>query len=151
MYRTDIRKTALNEIRDYGVTAINIRNGVCRNPGAITLLESLRASAREEWWPSLRRLRDAHYRAGSGAGAKGHATMIRAWADFGGLLGLNEEEEKTRHEREARTRCSWAECAYHETKAPHELKACAGCSEVRYCGRECQKRCVRYVLKSMRD
>ena len=63
MYRTDIRKTALNEIRDYGVTAINIRNGVCRNPGAITLLESLRASAREEWWPSLRRLRDAHYRA----------------------------------------------------------------------------------------
>ncbi|KZV62354.1 hypothetical protein PENSPDRAFT_253897 [Peniophora sp. CONT] len=134
---TDIRNNLLKEIREWSATAINIESKACKYTGAPAVLSSMRSGAREDWWPSLRMLQDAPYR--EGLGAKGHATLLRAWTDFGRLLGLEEDKEKARHEKEARTHCSWRSCVYFKTLAPHELKTCAGCSEVRYCGRECQK------------
>ncbi|KZV73895.1 hypothetical protein PENSPDRAFT_251931 [Peniophora sp. CONT] len=34
--------------------------------------------------------------------------------------------------------CSWPLCLFHSRKPPHALKSCKGCSEVQYCGKQCQ-------------
>ncbi|KZV73899.1 hypothetical protein PENSPDRAFT_251980 [Peniophora sp. CONT] len=34
--------------------------------------------------------------------------------------------------------CAWPLCPYHDQEPPHALKACAGCSDARYCSKQCQ-------------
>ncbi|KZV76042.1 hypothetical protein PENSPDRAFT_646589 [Peniophora sp. CONT] len=108
-------------------------------PLSKTLFEGLRAGANAEWWPTLRYLQKAV------PSARNMKLRIQVatekWVAFGTALGLDATNERQRHERELRKRCSWRECQYHKESLPEvNIKACAGCGETRYCGRICQKR-----------
>lgn len=60
--------------------------------------------------------------------------------ELGKTLGLEVEREKEAYERKAAQMCGWRECQFHETKPPMPTRVCAGCGEVRYCSKGCQKR-----------
>ncbi|KZV74922.1 hypothetical protein PENSPDRAFT_154941 [Peniophora sp. CONT] len=102
--------------------------------------ESIKSALRTEWWPSLNSLQKAAYRASSVSERGIYKEVMLEWMGLGHDVGLDGKERK-RHEHEAAQRCSWAACMWHRT-TPGEsvkLKACQGCGQVRYCGRECQK------------
>ena len=69
--------------------------------------------------------------------------LAKDWSTFGEALGLDPAEERERHQKAARNRCSWSECQYYREKPDNVgLSTCKGCGEVRYCGRECQRKYV---------
>ena len=91
----------------------------------------MRAGALVEWLSMLERLQLA-------ASTQLHKSFMKQWVALGTALGLDVTKERQRRER---TRCSWLGCRYHtENLSEDKLKACAGCGETRYCGRDCQKR-----------
>ena len=100
------------------------------------LVAGLKAGARVHWWPTLAQLRKAKRSDSS------QQHLLDLWKGFGAVLGLNMNEERQRHEEEARTRCSWRDCPSrdHVINEKPSLRKCAGCGEVRYCSRECQMR-----------
>lgn len=96
--------------------------------------------ARSNWWPSLNRLQIRQLRVG--VGKTPELTSLKdGWIQFGKILGLSAKKERARLEKEMRSHCAWRACKYHREK-PRDvpLLACKGCGDVRYCGRECQKR-----------
>lgn len=107
-------------------------------------LESMKRAARETWWPTLRSIQKAARLTPAIADRTVNLEIMRQWLDLGIEMGLNEEKERKRHEREAVRRCAWAGCKWHWSSPDDsiKLKKCRGCGEVSYCGRECQKTCV---------
>lgn len=108
--------------------------------------DELRSRARAVWWPNMDRLHSALHRTGSTATPE-ERKLAEDWAVFGERLGLDATKERMRHEKEVLNRCAWRGCQYHRKK-PNDLalSACKGCGEMRYCGRECQKK---YVTPSL--
>ena len=105
------------------------------------LIESMKAHAREVWYPSLSALQVVENRRANDASAKSdYVSIIDIWKEHGTLLGLQEDSEKKRREREARRRCAWNECAFSASPASHPLRACSGCGDVFYCGTKCQNK-----------
>ena len=106
-----------------------------------TLLDSMKRGARDTWWYALRSIQKALYLRPDAAERDVNLEIVRRWTDLGSDLGMEEEKERKRHEKEATQRCAWAGCRWHWS-TPDEftkLKKCRGCGEVSYCGRECQK------------
>ncbi|KZV73037.1 hypothetical protein PENSPDRAFT_324621 [Peniophora sp. CONT] len=104
-------------------------------------VEDMKVAARVDWWPSLRALQTVKYRAMRTPQRKYYDRVLSAWTELGRVLGLDAEKERKRHEHEAAQRCTWFACPDHRsTPSMGTLKACKGCGEVRYCGRECQRR-----------
>ncbi|KAI0311380.1 hypothetical protein OF83DRAFT_764176 [Amylostereum chailletii] len=98
---------------------------------------------RAVWWPALRALREMRRT----APRKEHTRLVDVWTGLGDKTGLNEEEERRRHEqgaaetmKEKLAFCAWMECEFHSTKPSHALRTCAGCNTVRYCDKVCQIR-----------
>ncbi|KZV63193.1 hypothetical protein PENSPDRAFT_758176 [Peniophora sp. CONT] len=116
---------------------------LCERHGKNNVLrKSLTQSAQYHWLDTLQRLR--WWGASNDTMLNGkHLLLERSWVLFGGALGLDEDEEADRRERENRRDiaqfCAWKECQYHKAKAPTPPNACKGCGEVRYCGKECQR------------
>ena len=104
------------------------------------LIPGLRAGGREEWWPTLQKLQSAAYGQGAGEYAQRLSALLKAWTELGLVLKLTVEKGRAWHERDVRNKCSWIACENHWVDAAqHELRSCAGCGEVRYCSRACQK------------
>ncbi|KZV61783.1 hypothetical protein PENSPDRAFT_658652 [Peniophora sp. CONT] len=104
-------------------------------------IPEMKNRAKEMWWPSFTRLQAAHYIAQGNGESKKYAGLLRQWESFGNACGLDTEKERKRHRREGRAFCTWAVCQWSTVKPPDgvTLKACQGCGEAQYCGRECQK------------
>lgn len=107
-------------------------------------IPEMKNRAKTMWWPSLTRLQAAHYLAQGNEESKKYVGLIRQWEEFGNVCGLDAEKERKRHRREGRAFCTWVACRWSTVKPPDDvtLKACQGCGEAHYCGRECQKRYV---------
>ncbi|KZV65104.1 hypothetical protein PENSPDRAFT_656051 [Peniophora sp. CONT] len=116
--------------------------------------KSARGAMRHEWYPGLLALRSLKQRLNEPTTeTKGATGVITQWYMVGNmLLGINEAKERKRHEQEAPRRCSRMACAYHrrvpEQATGIEMKTCKGCGEVKYCGRECQVKCVQCDTRS---
>ena len=126
-----------------GVAISESLNTAIRQIPAKQYETQLRAAMRHEWWPGLQALRALRHRLKGGPEAIGAENAAMQWYMLGHtFLRLNEEKERKRHEREASRRCSRMACTYHrrvpDQAAGIEMKACTGCREVRYCGRDCQ-------------
>ncbi|KZV70226.1 hypothetical protein PENSPDRAFT_651749 [Peniophora sp. CONT] len=68
--------------------------------------------------------------------------VLGAWKALGAAMGLEEEKEKTDYEREMKHAvqfCAWKDCRYYTEKPETATRTCAGCDEVRYCGKPCQQ------------
>lgn len=119
------------------------------NPNAVlarTFMTEMLNRARSDWWPNLNRLQIRQLRVGVGR-APELTALKDAWIQFGKTMGLSAKKERARHEREAHNHCAWRGCKHHHEKpAGITLFMCKGCGDVRYCGRECQKR---YVCRCM--
>ncbi|VDB91606.1 unnamed protein product [Peniophora sp. CBMAI 1063] len=104
-------------------------------------LESMKHGAHQAWWPTLRNIQKAAYLAPEATDRAVNMDISRQWSQVGAALGLSEEKERKRHEREASRRCAWAGCGLHWSTpdVSIKLKTCRGCGEVSYCGRGCQK------------
>ncbi|KAI0321597.1 hypothetical protein OF83DRAFT_251498 [Amylostereum chailletii] len=108
-------------------------------PGDISQLNgSMKKALRNEWYPTLRRLRDARQIPHRSAPA--YLELVDAWSQFGTHLGIDEFVERDRLARDVAHMCAWHECEFHTTKSMETMHTCRGCGETRYCGRECQTR-----------
>ena len=104
-------------------------------PGAKPFVDLIKA-ARRQWWPSLRLLQTA---CSTPPVDDALPRLLSLWSDLGRAAGLDPKKERMRHERDARSHCSWIDCRYHVEGAPDVLLICKGCGDARYCGRECQR------------
>ena len=113
-------------------TALSLRSG--KNE----MRKRFKQSLRREWYPALKRLRVEKCR------SEAHRKkIVDAWEAFGATMSLDERKEKASHEREMKRAtpfCSWKDCRYHTVKPETPTRACAGCDEVRYCGKPCQQK-----------
>ncbi|KZV74107.1 hypothetical protein PENSPDRAFT_236311 [Peniophora sp. CONT] len=104
------------------------------------LFEMISRAVKIEWYPTVHGLR---LLALHNVQAEPKCQqLITAWIKLGNVLGLQEEKEGVEYERERKRvaqLCAWRECEFHEKKPPAATRTCAGCSEVRYCSRECQQ------------
>ncbi|KZV72520.1 hypothetical protein PENSPDRAFT_352254 [Peniophora sp. CONT] len=68
------------------------------------------------------------------------SALLDTWFAFGSLLGLDADEQRCRHEQD-RLRCWWRGCQCKPRKDDTTIKLlqCAGCGEVRYCSKKCQR------------
>ena len=66
--------------------------------GGHKLLAGLKAGARRDWWPTLRKLQRSREKAGYGSDR--HGSLIARWTELGTTLSFSEEKEHSRHERE---------------------------------------------------
>lgn len=106
--------------------------------------KSFRKNMKEEWYPTLKALRDLPGR-GQAASRRRCARLAVTWRELGLAIGLNEEEEAETYEKEMRKaaqKCAWRGCEYHTRRPPWPTRVCVGCGEARYCSRLCQKKCV---------
>ncbi|KZV67627.1 hypothetical protein PENSPDRAFT_687961 [Peniophora sp. CONT] len=114
-----------------------------RDPIGKPFADDIKRAAHAEWWPSLRDLLKAAYDKAESERLL-YMGVLREWVAYGAAMGLDEQQERLRHERAATQRCARSDCVWHRTAPPAdgfvELKACQGCRKVRYCGQECQKR-----------
>ena len=70
-------------------------------------------------------------------------SLSQIWQQLGEALQLNRKRAPRQIEGPppaVQLFCSWPFCVYHSQKPPNALKSCKGCSEVRYCGKQCQVR-----------
>ena len=138
----------VDDWRQFCTIACNQQKG---NPHALLaqgFMVDMLDQARSDWWPGLNHLQTKQIRAGVG-NVPEITTLKDSWLALGEELGLDAKKERTRHEKEVRGRCAWRDCKYHREKpAEPKLFACKGCGEVRYCGRQCQKRyfCSRLLV-----
>lgn len=69
--------------------------------------------------------------------------LMKSWRRLGAALQLDLRRAPRQLEgpgSATQTCCAWLLCQYHAQEPPHALKACAGCSEARYCSKSCQSR-----------
>lgn len=105
----------------------------------------LRLRASLYWHPALRRIQLAARPAiaqGGNSDSRGApvSALLDHWLAFGTRLGLDPDEERRRHEQD-RLRCWWRGCQCKPMKDDTTIKLlqCAGCGEVRYCSKKCQR------------
>ncbi|KZV64140.1 hypothetical protein PENSPDRAFT_656793 [Peniophora sp. CONT] len=106
----------------------------------VEFVSSMRRQARHEWWPTLCRIGTSTYRAENFKDE--NMSMFRdSWLELGEDLGLSPVRERARHDRETNLRCCCPGCVHHRVPFTSiaELRKCAGCGEVQYCSRGCQK------------
>ncbi|KAI0311235.1 hypothetical protein OF83DRAFT_775161 [Amylostereum chailletii] len=110
--------------------------------GEKEVLSALRRDLRRDWFPVL----DAGWDLPQ-TWKKEHNRAWMAWIELGIKAGLKEPVERERFHRnadlakkDARAHCAWRRCVYHRTESTSTMRTCAGCGEVRYCGKECQSR-----------
>ncbi|KZV76041.1 hypothetical protein PENSPDRAFT_496964 [Peniophora sp. CONT] len=128
-----------DNINEYTKAAKSLAKSTTVQPRHHELFQGLKAGAKMEWWPTLRLMQQASPQTSS-ANQSQIQKLTEKWVAFGKALGLDAAQERQRHEREMRKHCSWRACQYHKEELPEtKLKACAGCGETRYCGRDCQK------------
>ncbi|VDC00742.1 unnamed protein product [Peniophora sp. CBMAI 1063] len=113
-------------------TALNLRRG--KNE----MRKKFKQSLRREWYPTLNRLRFAPC-----ADEVRRKKIILIWETLGLTMQLEESKEKADYEREIKRTaqfCAWKDCRFHTVKPDMPTRACAGCDEVRYCGKPCQQK-----------
>lgn len=105
----------------------------------------------EVWWPTHRTLCEV---AEKERISPGQERARRIWFNLGTIFNLSPEKERVRFERlqadarrAAATFCSLSSCQYHSERPLSRLRICAGCGQVGYCSRECQKACVLVLFK----
>ncbi|KZV61522.1 hypothetical protein PENSPDRAFT_292967 [Peniophora sp. CONT] len=125
------------DIQEYCIVATRMSNDP--RPPVRVFLASMKARARDEWWPCLNRLQARSSLRNGGQDSKLYKVLVERWTEYGTVLGLDAEDERKRHRSLAKSRCSWRGCGYNTRAPPGKLLACKGCGEVQYCGRECQK------------
>ncbi|KZV73958.1 hypothetical protein PENSPDRAFT_749653 [Peniophora sp. CONT] len=128
--RKDTPQTMRRLLRDCAAVIVDVQDSPHRHDvtGGHTLVKGLKAGARRDWWPTLRKLYRSRDRAGPQSDR--HSSLIARWKELGIVLDLSEERESSRFERETRRHCSWRQCEYHRDKvAMSELKVCRGCGE----------------------
>lgn len=125
---------------------IVIVQGVDAHRSYRSVSAGIAVSAREVWWPTLRLLQQATSSRSTPEAAEQIRLLLGSWTALGAALNLDVAAERQRHERDARRRCAWRECQFHQQALPQnmhtELRTCSGCHDIRYCSRRCQKRCV---------
>ena len=105
-------------------------------------------SVRRAWITTLQKLR-----------ARGESANVKAntrlWLQLGTAYGFNERTETAwfgegKNALPSRSpgsppwaHCGWSGCMCYEQKPLYRLTACKGCYRVWYCGKMCQKGCVR--------
>ena len=118
----------------------------------IDFLDSMKKAMEVEWWVTrfhmeARRSPSAVQESATRLLNHGYIDeydeIIFAWDDLAHILGLDDEEESQRFHRSVPDRCTRFQCQYSRQALPEgKPKTCAGCGEVYYCSRECQKRFV---------
>ncbi|KZV69293.1 hypothetical protein PENSPDRAFT_753490 [Peniophora sp. CONT] len=104
--------------------------------------KSFRRNMKEEWYPTLKALRDLPGR-GQAASRRRCARLAVTWRELGLAIGLNEDEEADAYEKEMRKaaqKCAWRGCEYHTRRPPWPTRVCVGCGDARYCSRVCQRK-----------
>ncbi|VDB84256.1 unnamed protein product [Peniophora sp. CBMAI 1063] len=129
-------QTILNIIDMY----ITVAGGSRARGGREELLYAMKRSLQAHWYPTYRDLYAMVEYDARGAPFGKAVQPLGHWIELGNSLGLEVESEKDAYERRAATLCAWEECQFHEAKPPTATRACAGCGEVRYCSKGCQKR-----------
>lgn len=104
-------------------------------------ISSLKLRAAAHWWPALHRLQLAAPLIEGQAldSTVPVSELLSRWAAFGALIGLDAAEERKRYDRGRQERCNWRNCQCRTSVNIESLRKCAGCGEVRYCSKECQK------------
>ncbi|VDC05749.1 unnamed protein product [Peniophora sp. CBMAI 1063] len=105
-----------------------------------SVVEDLKAAAPTRWYPTMKKLRDAHIPVKK---LVTYRKLVDNWQMLGKDLGVDEKAEGKRYEKDKKDTtklCSWKQCEYHTSPASDDvaIKQCKGCGEARYCSRECQ-------------
>ncbi|KAI0319661.1 hypothetical protein OF83DRAFT_760283 [Amylostereum chailletii] len=101
-------------------------------------IRAMLKAARAKWYPTMLKLRVMAFRGSSSSSML--AGILAIWDEFGRAAGLEEERERARRDKNIARYCSWYECVYHHEESPDKLLQCRGCGEVRYCGRDHQRK-----------
>ncbi|KZV72943.1 hypothetical protein PENSPDRAFT_649363 [Peniophora sp. CONT] len=108
--------------------------------GPARLVEGMRTRAREVWWTSLCSLQAVEYRRPweTDPPRTEFGSIIDIWKSYGNRLGLREDVEQKRHQRDARHHCAWPGCPLYVEGSQEGLRACTGCGVSCYCSQDCQ-------------
>ncbi|KZV70224.1 hypothetical protein PENSPDRAFT_455091 [Peniophora sp. CONT] len=117
---------------------IKIASALSLRSGKNEIRKKFKQSLRHEWYPTLKRLRTT-----ACSEQARREQVLDVWTALGTAIGLEEGKAKAEYEREmkhAAQFCAWKDCRFHTVKPDTPTRACAGCDEVRYCGKPCQQR-----------
>ena len=123
-------------------TYITLAGGAQARGGRGELVDSMTRALQAHWYPTIRDLNAAEASDIYHAASPKVVEPLKRWIELGRTLGLELEQQKELYDRRMAQMCAWRDCQYHQTKPPTPTRVCAGCGEVRYCSRECQKRRV---------
>lgn len=117
---------------------IKVAAALSLRSGKNEMRKKLKQSLRHEWYPTLKCLRSTPC-----TREARRKKVVDIWEALGTAMGLQEDTEKVDYEREMKRLahfCAWKDCRFHTVKSETAMRACAGCDQVRYCGKPCQQR-----------
>lgn len=100
------------------------------------------------WWNALRRTQLAIPTFDKQQLPDSRRELLHSWLDlwveFGALLGLNADNQRQLHESDQLQRCWRVGCDVRQSTSEENNKTirllkCAGCGDVRYCSKKCQR------------
>ncbi|VDB87919.1 unnamed protein product [Peniophora sp. CBMAI 1063] len=131
-------RTEINILRLISKNAKHNRTAEKGTPGCAAL-DTLKADVSPYWHVMNNAIQDSKPIQFEAFRQMGH--VGRAWQQLGEALEINTQRAPRLIEGyipAAHPFCAWPLCVYHTQKPPRGLKACKGCAEVLYCGRQCQ-------------
>ncbi|KZV70221.1 hypothetical protein PENSPDRAFT_455015 [Peniophora sp. CONT] len=108
------------------------------------LKKQIKKSVKRHWYKTIVDVREI-VRSGNlpigDAQVEKRGEIVASWAAFAKEYGLDPDHEEAQYLFELKRTaqfCASKDCEFHKKMPPHPTRACAGCSEVRYCSRACQ-------------
>ncbi|KZV65130.1 hypothetical protein PENSPDRAFT_690127 [Peniophora sp. CONT] len=100
------------------------------------ILHNLKLAAGKSWYDDLCTLRSHRDRLSD---IPDYQVLVKSWLLLGKALGLEETTERDQRGAQSKHLCSWVQCRFHVEPSPTQMSACAGCGDVKYCSRDCQR------------